>query len=407
MHDKRRITKVTKCFEEVNRYEEALQVEYRKRMQEQMRAYLEGKDRELSEGLKGRRGYVYKGLVKRKIATSVGVIEIRVRRYKMMGGGSCYPLRDVGGIGRATGLARQRCVGFAIERSYEWSKRMLEEVCGMDVSRMEIWKIVQEEGKRLHEELEKKREEVFSEGKASGDSVGRVRPAVVELDGTMIASREAAERDEFGRQRMEVKVGVIFRGIAGTRRKRTCERTVYARVENSESFGEQWYTTCSLHGLGANEPVRVVSDGARWIRNVGNAMFPGHRYTLDLFHLKKKAREVLLTHQYKQFMTLVMTALPHAALQYLKGLRPSDQRHRKQLHEFIQYVEENLDGMQYRRGTIRGSGVVEKLVDVIVKKRMKRQGMRWSTKGANAILALRSQWVNNNSQQSQLMAPSS
>lgn len=42
----------------------------------------------------------------------------------------------------------------------------------------------------------------------------------------------------------------------------------------------------------------------------------------------------------------------------------------------------------------RASGVIEKMADLVVKKRMKRQGMRWSQAGANNLLALRTQYLN-------------
>jgi len=38
----------------------------------------------------------------------------------------------------------------------------------------------------------------------------------------------------------------------------------------------------------------------------------------------------------------------------------------------------------------RGSGVIEHTIDLLVARRMKRQGMRWSKEGAHNMLALRS-----------------
>ena len=64
------------------------------------------------------------------------------------------------------------------------------------------------------------------------------------------------------------------------------------------------------------------------------------------------------------------------------------------LEEFKQYVETNLQGMIYQPNRIHGSGVIEKMAELIVKKRMKRQGMRWTKEGANNILALRAEFFN-------------
>ena len=50
--------------------------------------------------------------------------------------------------------------------------------------------------------------------------------------------------------------------------------------------------------------------------------------------------------------------------------------------------------MHYHPNDIHGSGVIEKMADLVVKKRMKRQGMRWSREGANNLLVLRAQYLN-------------
>jgi hypothetical protein len=60
-------------------------------------------------------------------------------------------------------------------------------------------------------------------------------------------------------------------------------------------------------------------------------------------------------------------------------------------------VEEDFDGMQYSLVEIRGSGVLEKVAHSLVKKEMKRQGMPWSPRKANNILALRARNFNDQS----------
>jgi len=59
----------------------------------------------------------------------------------------------------------------------------------------------------------------------------------------------------------------------------------------------------------------------------------------------------------------------------------------------INYFKENASRMQYsnfkERGLFVGSGVIEAGCKTIIGKRLKQSGMRWSHKGANAIIALR------------------
>lgn len=387
--------KLLKWREEVNRFERALEERHREQQRQEMKEYLEALDRRASKELVERGGYENKGLVPRTILTGVGKVQIRVHRYKHSNGHTVYPLKDLYRIGGETQRARERCVRFAIERSYEWSKEILGEEFGMKLSRMRVWKIVQEEGKREQARLEEQQQAIFEHGQEAAP-VGKARPAIIEMDGTLIASREHPVGDEFGRQRMEVKLGVMFRATVAVspHRRMTCERSVYARIAEADSFGEQWYSHCRSTGLGSDDPVHVLSDGGAWIGTVRSAMFPGSVYTLDLYHLKRNAHRVLPERQAQRFITLVMTRLPQTAIEYLEHIQAMDRQHAEELQQFRNYVKANRDGLRYGRGQLNGSGVIEKMADLVVKKRMKRQGMRWSQAGANNLLALRTRYLN-------------
>ena len=71
--------------------------------------------------------------------------------------------------------------------------------------------------------------------------------------------------------------------------------------------------------------------------------------------------------------------------------------HRAQdLPGYLESVAPDLYGIdrlpaRLRRGRMRivGSGVVEKHQDLVVGRRMKRRGMRWTRRGAEHLLALR------------------
>jgi hypothetical protein len=267
----------------------------------------------------------------------------------------------------------------------------------MGLSRMRLWKIIQQEGQQTQGQLELERAKIYEQALVGREGTASKVMPTMQLDGTMIASREAGEHDQYGRKRMEVKVGVLFWGtqrLGKRKRNKTLQRSVYARISDVEAFGEQWYAQCRKAGLGNEQRVHCIADGGGWIGTVRQGHFPGSDYTLDLYHLKKRAREVLLKHQYRRFFTLVRTGLVSTAQDYLGSLHPSDSAHREALSEFRHYVEQNRDGLHYEAGAIWGSGVIEKMVDVVVGKRMKRQGMSWSKQGANNLLALRCHRIN-------------
>ena len=70
----------------------------------------------------------------------------------------------------------------------------------------------------------------------------------------------------------------------------------------------------------------------------------------------------------------------------------------KKLHQICNYLEKNRSRMRYDKYLAAGypiaSGVIEGACRYVVKDRMERAGMRWTVEGAQAMLDLRSTYVN-------------
>lgn len=390
--------KVAKGQEEFKQFEEELVGRHREQMLQELKGKLEEMDRAGAEELLKTGRYIDKGYVRRKVQTSVGVVWISIKRLKRKGRfGSVYALFAVCGMGRISERAQEQCVQVAVGQSYETSRETLRQLSGMQISRMGIWKVVQAKGKQERERVEEQRQKVFKLGEIPVADKPPKKAVVVEIDGTMLASREVTDIEEVkGKRRMEVKLGVAFTGtkLVSKNRRRTVERRVYGEIAPAEDFGERWYGECLRHGIEPETRVHLIADGAAWIRNLQRAIHPGSRYTLDAYHLQKAAREVLTERQYQHFRSLVWSNQALTALHYVERLRPSDREHREELENFSAYLERNLDGMRYDRPGPVGSGVVEKAADVVVGRRMKRRGMSWSRQGANNLLALRVRSLN-------------
>jgi hypothetical protein len=384
--------------EEFKRFEEEVVERQRGAVLGELKEKLEEMDRKASGELLESGRYIDKGYVRRKVETSAGRVWIRVKRLKRKKrAGSVYALFDVCGVGRISERAEAHCVQVAVGQSYERSRETLERLCGMHLSRMGIWKVVQRKGKQERARVEEQRRRIFEHGEIPASQRPSKRAAVVEMDGVLVATREVTEVEEVrGKRRMEVKVGVAFTGTeqVSKNRRRTVERKLYGEIGGAEEFGERWYGECLRHGIEPETRIHVIGDGAAWIRTVQRKMFPGSRYTLDMYHLQDGAREVLTERQYRHFCSLVWSKQPEGALCYVKRLQPSDPEHRQELNDFCGYIERNIDGMHYDRSGPVGSGVVEKAADIIVARRMKRRGMTWSREGGNNLLALRTLALN-------------
>ena len=76
-----------------------------------------------------------------------------------------------------------------------------------------------------------------------------------------------------------------------------------------------------------------------------------------------------------------------------RQLCPDPKQTCKDIEKEIGYFEENAGRMKYseykEKGLFVGSGVIETGCKTIVGKHLKQSGMRWSVRGADAIIALR------------------
>ena len=77
----------------------------------------------------------------------------------------------------------------------------------------------------------------------------------------------------------------------------------------------------------------------------------------------------------------------------LGRLRPRHTEGQEAVRKARSYFETNAEQMRYarfrRQGLFVGSGVVEAGCKTIIGFRLKQSGMRWTVRGANAIIALR------------------
>ena len=143
----------------------------------------------------------------------------------------------------------------------------------------------------------------------------------------------------------------------------------------------------------------VVSDGAEWIRNACEEIFGCRKVTfvLDMFHaLEYAADAVRAIHpagaeRDRRFAEVRADIMAGRAARVARELEPFSARY-GEVAACVRYFRGNLERMRYdeyrARGIQVGSGVVEAGCRTFGL-RLKRPGTRWSTRGANAMLALK------------------
>ena len=180
------------------------------------------------------------------------------------------------------------------------------------------------------------------------------------------------------------------------------------RIENSESTGRRlWHLACQ-HGLREANEVIVIGDGAPWIWNQAELHFSRARQILDWYHASQHvwacANELHGEGNKKtkrwagRMLDVLYERGGHALLKRLWRSRNAYRQPPPALTDLIGYVTPNVDRMNYPQyradGLHIGSGPIECTCKRLVGSRLKGPGMRWSVPGADAVLALRTVWLN-------------
>ncbi len=143
----------------------------------------------------------------------------------------------------------------------------------------------------------------------------------------------------------------------------------------------------------------VLGDGAPWIWNLAQELFPGAIEIVDCFHVQEHLSQVsqALYPSHPQ-RARQWAARRHAELDQgrLAALRKALLRHAARsdaARKCADYMQRNQQRMRYSefhtQKLCTSSGVVEAGCKVVVTTRLKRAGMRWTVRGANSIIALR------------------
>ena len=149
----------------------------------------------------------------------------------------------------------------------------------------------------------------------------------------------------------------------------------------------------------------VLGDGAAWIWNVAAEHFPDARQIVDRFHAKEHVSAVAkllygvpsdvghawATARHAELDAGQLHAIVAAlAAQYRTRRDPTK---REEVRKCVGYLWGNRRRMRYpafrAQGLCTSTAVVEAGCKVAIGTRLKRAGMHWSVRGANAIIALR------------------
>jgi hypothetical protein len=320
-----------------------------------------------------------------------------------------FPLDEQLGLKDRTwseGLAKQ-CVWLSGLMPYEQAAEILQEVGQVDISDSSAWRLVQKWGGRLAalEEREQERANATPDGKeiVPGE-VRQERWMGLSMDGVMVYIR--------GEEWKELKIGCLFdvvqRPVLDTKTSewiqqgRARHNSYVSHLGGPEVFGKKVWTEAQRRHFRQSDETEVVADGAAWIWNLVGDYFYDSYQVVDWYHGKEhlaRAAQALFgegTPAAKRWLNEKETVLYQgqaediaASLQAWAEQKPVQQ---DELLAEAGYFDNHKHRMNYMAmredGWVIGSGMVESGGKQF-KTRFTGPGMRWSRKGAECLLPIR------------------
>jgi hypothetical protein len=245
-------------------------------------------------------------------------------------------------------------------------------------------------------------------------AVGQPIPTMyVEMDGTglpMVAKETQGRsgKGEDGRAHTrEAKLGCVFTQATVDdqgRPVRDEDSTTYTgAIETAAEFSRRIYTEAHRRGWNRAQFKVVMGDGADWIWNICEEQFPGAIQIVDLFHARQHLWDLggqLHPNEEQSKRKWVMPLqrlLDQGKIEKLaaklRSLSPDNSELTAAVRTEANYFERNAERMRYpkfrKQNLFVGSGVVEAGCKTVIGSRLKRSGMFWTVRGANAVIALR------------------
>jgi hypothetical protein len=358
----------------------------------------------------------YRELRSRRVLTALGAVEITRPWYLCLhchqGHFPADQQLDIENTEFSPGVRRMQAV-VGQDASFEHGREQMALLAGLEVTAKSVERVAEWIGADIA-----RREQQQVDRAVQLDLpivLGEPVPILyVQMDGTgvPVVKKETQGRkgklDGLPAHTREVKLGCVFtqtgwdeEGFAVRDRGST---TYTGAIENAEQFGKRLYVEAWKRGWSRAEKKVVIGDGAEWIWNISKDHFPGAVQIVDLFHARqhlwelarllfasdtKRRNQWIGLHQ-KRWLDKGKIAKLVASL---RSIQTTDPELAKKIRNDAEYFATNAARMNYpkfrQQHLFVGSGVIEAGCKTVVAHRLKRSGMFWTVRGANAILALR------------------
>ena len=291
--------------------------------------------------------------------------------------------------------------------SYQAAEKTVNDIDGIYVNDDTIRLVANNIGSIVFTEDCRRAEESYSLIDSGKMPYDRTKPGVlyIEADGAALNTRQMDNNNSTWR---ENKLGVVFSSDnmrswtdkKGNRRHRILRREYTSYIGNVGAFKKHLLACALRNGYGLYKETVLLSDGAVWIRNMKDELFPDAQHILDYFHLCENvyafAKHIFFLDEskYRPWAEDICMALRKSetsrALSEIK--LQADKISVALPIDLYGYIVGNINNIDYatyeQKGYFIGSGAIESGNKIVLQRRLKQAGMRWNTKTAQYILTL-------------------
>jgi hypothetical protein len=356
----------------------------------------------------------------RRVATAEGEGSYSVTRYRCL---RCqedyYPLEEANGLSGSqfTTGAKAAIADEASERAFGPASLKLMQTRGLFVSAKEVDRTVREVAGWRKEEEEQLTDALFGEGASAArladpdqDPLSEApslhafadwpsgAPGLISVDGAMLRS---PERGPDGLEWFECRAAVIAPACDADSGQKVYLGGVCSPDDLFDLVRAAW-----CKGGNTGRRCLFVADGARWIWDRVRFYFPEAIQVLDIYHAgehvasaaaacwgdgsenaklwRRRAREMLMEPQGPKS---ILRALTQMLRENEQVVNPGE------LRKEIRYLFTHRHRMDYARLKTQGlpvaSGAMESAIKQLCAQRLRQSGMKWTRKGADAVLRIR------------------
>jgi len=288
------------------------------------------------------------------------------------------------------------------QSSFSDASAMLEKALHMEISGETMRKVTEDIGRLVYESDTAKASHILKNMHEITERAEKEKKGTLYImtDGAAVNTRV---KDENGSTWRENKTVIAFTDKDMVKRKDgsniIIRKEYSAYIGSAEKFKGYVLNTALNAGYGKTQNVVILGDGAAWIRNMWNEIFPEAVQILDLYHLKENIysyAKYKFSHNDKEYVPWAEAFIDKIekgnAEEALK-LLPEEEKTPAGVVNLRTYITNNIDKIDYpkykEKGYFVGSGAIESANKVILQRRLKQSGMRWDVEGAQAVLSLR------------------